>query len=185
MAKNNKASKIIIPENNHFGEDLKLAFKADGIEFYGIARKYLYFYELDSTDLVINFYGEPLYNNNLVSCSRGFEECFPTSKHKEICLRIPDGGFLWPQQYNLSFWQDIFNKAKEQKIKRIIMCCLAGIGRTGTGLAAMHMLHRYEHLTNHKQSIEAIREHYYKKAIETKFQEMYLEKIFTAGLNRL
>lgn len=177
-ANQNLISLSKIEVNDHFGEEFKFAFKAKNILFGGMAHKYIYWNELSKRDLIINLYGTPVYNNNLVSCPLEFKSLFNEQKFHEICLRIPDGLFLWPQEYNLDFWEGIISIAEQLKIERIICCCFAGIGRTGTALAAMHMALNFPKLESHIQSIATIREHYYKKAIETNFQERYLENIF-------
>lgn len=176
---NNNITNIISKKQEpEFGLNFKQAFRSRNILFGGMARKYLYWEDLNEKDLVINLYGEPLYNNVLVESSKEFTNLFQPKKFYEICLRIPDGSFLWPQEYNLSFWQEIINKAESLGIERIICCCFAGIGRTGTALAAFHMAETRSLINSHWSSIDAIREHYYRKAIETSFQEKYLEYIY-------
>ena len=71
-----------------------------------------------------------------------------------------------------NFWHEILTQAKDNGIKRIFCCCLAGQGRTGTALASL--LLATEMVDEPDIAIEYIRKNYNNKAIESKDQEEYI-----------
>jgi len=67
------------------------------------------------------------------------------------------------------------SQAKEEGIKRIICCCGAGLGRTGTALASLALASGKE--KNPQTAIEMIRQSYNRRAIETRAQELYIWRL--------
>lgn len=192
------------PERDTFGFTPVEAFRIKAYEgetdtdliFYGCKHQYLYWEQLCSTDLVINFTGTKIpvnmfkslegpssSNNILVNRVKSYER-----QHTELILNCPDGMFL-PDNYNLSFWRDIYEWAIQNNMKRIICCCIGAFGRTGTGLASLALATHWDFFSKEDKRSNAdvliinyIREHYCKKAIETSLQEKYIKSLVEQGM---
>src|SRR5690606_23724163 len=70
-----------------------------------------------------------------------------------------------PKDANLDFWSSILEQARNNGIKRIIVCCQAGQGRTGTALSAFLLAPGA--IDEPDLAIDYIRENYNDKAVET------------------
>ena len=149
------------------------AFKARGIEFWGTSK-----YNLDETpltpqDLIVNCSG-------LLYTVKPFVTRFPSWMNlssgteqtpEQLLLEWKDMS-VPPDTINLEFWETIIEQAIEHGITRIICCCGAGQGRTGTALAAFLMATGATH--DPELAIAYIRGTYSSKAIENKSQENYV-----------
>ena len=155
-------------------------FEAHGIEFWGTSKSKLDDIYLDDEDLIINCTGTAF----IPKPSKPFIKSFPSwlnfsdeltkaekPKISQIVLDWPDMSPP-PLAIEISFWEDIIRQARARGIKRIICCCMAGQGRTGTALAAFMLALGF--VDEPADAIEYIRENYNSKAVETQGQMVYL-----------
>lgn len=164
------------------------AFVAHGIEFWGTPKSGLDKVMFKEGDLIINCTGhawtpkKPTPPKNFAKTSPEWLTLpeIPLSDPKphnngelaqQLLLDWPDMSPP-PEAADLDFWGEIFAQAGENGITRIICCCQAGQGRTGTALSAF--LLATGAFDEPDMAIDYIRENYNKKAVETKGQEKYL-----------
>lgn len=165
----------------------KKAFEVFGIEFWGSPKTGLDKIYFEEGDLIINCTGTSwtpkppppkiLFVKEMPEWLKVPEIFVTKSKHnfgelaQQIILDWPDMSPP-PIDADIQFWSEIIEQSKANNIKRIICCCMAGQGRTGTALSAL-LLASGEELEPDK-AIEYIREVYNPKAVETNGQEDYL-----------
>jgi protein-tyrosine phosphatase len=77
-----------------------------------------------------------------------------------------------PSDIEQYFWQNIYNACVETGIERVLICCTAGKGRTGTALASFLVSLDIE--PDPLDAIEFVREKYNSEAIERSCQEEYI-----------
>ena len=150
------------------------AFYFDGVEYWGSPFSGLDDISLTNEDLLINAYGTPHVAKPFIRSAPKWLNMSGHDIYKEfhqILLEWKDFSPP-PRSANLDFWETIIAQAKEEGIKRIICCCMAGLGRTGTALASLAIASGYKQ--NPLEAIAAVRNEYNKKAIETKKQELYI-----------
>ncbi len=95
-------------------------------------------------------------------------------KPDELLLDWPD--FKSPPLHiSMDFWRGVITSAKENGVKRIFCCCMAGQGRTGTALSSLVMATGA--ITHHERAIAFIRYEYSSHAVESSVQEQYLEAL--------
>jgi len=160
----------------------KLAFEAYGIEFWGAAKSKLDDVKFSDGDLIINCTGyawAPI-------APKPFTKTVPEwMSLPEIYMKATNGGekasqllLDWPdfkeppEDADIDFWLMILNQARENNVTRIICCCQAGQGRTGTALSAL--LLATGAVDEPDIAIDYIRKVYNEKAIESVVQEEYL-----------
>lgn len=165
-------------------------FKTKGktIEFWGTAKSNLDLFEFKDGDLIINCTGmewtppkppaPKLFIKSAPSWLKTKEVLLESPKKhlngemaQQICLDWPDMKPA-PADADLSFWKSILNCCIKNNIGRIICCCTAGQGRTGTTLASL--LLATEVVVEPDKAIEYIRKTYSSHSIETKDQEKYV-----------
>jgi hypothetical protein len=152
------------------------AFKFKGIEFWGSAKTNLDKLTLEASDLIINLTGmsysiKPFVMNgpDWLKINEKY-----SSLPEQLLLDWKDFG-IPPVSIDLNFWKGIFTQAKNKKIKRIICCCGAGQGRTGTALAAFALATGFSN--DPEEVIDFIRDVYSDDAIETTAQVTYVYKL--------
>jgi len=152
----------------------KIAFKCDGIEFWGSAHSNLDDVSYSNKDLIVNGYGTLFTPRPFIKSAPAWLNMSAINSNSQPNQLLLD----WkdfsppPQSAKLDFWQTIINQAKENGIERIICCCGAGLGRTGTALASFALASGYTN--DPEEAINLIRTKYNKRAIETNGQELYL-----------
>jgi len=149
------------------------AFEAQGIEFWGSSKGNLDKEFWGENDLILNATGTKFTQK-------------PFVKNCPEWLKLPGGGnsepsqavFEWkdygppPKSLDLKWWASIIKQAKKNKIERIICCCVAGKGRTGTALSALALASGFAKEPD--EAIDYIRDNYCSKAVESDSQELYL-----------
>lgn len=159
----------------YFSTNMKptFAFKAQGIEFWGVAKYNLDDIDLGPSDLIVNCTGtlytiKPFVSKipNWLKLPAGMEQI-----PDQLLLEWKDMGAP-PDNIRLDFWESIIEQSLERGVERIICCCGAGQGRTGTALAAF--LLATGATSDPELAISYIRGTYSNKSIETKSQEHYL-----------
>lgn len=158
-----------------------LAFKALGIEFWGSAKSNLDKIVLTPQDLIINCSGILHTVKPFVTRLPDWMNlpCGTEQTPDQLLLEWPDMRTP-PDTINLEFWETIIKQATAHGIKRIICCCFAGQGRTGTALASL--LLATQATSDPELAIEYIRGVYSSKAIESKSQENYIfDLIYPVG----
>lgn len=147
------------------------------IEFCAATKDKIVTWPLPENTLILNVSGYSLAFSN-VDTLKGPEEfnclreLLPTPKFKELVVSWSDGQSF---SGNVEFWQKFYDICQEKGYKKVIVCCLGGHGRTGTALAAILVANG---AMDDFQAIDFIREHYCTEAIETKYQEKYLEELY-------
>jgi hypothetical protein len=153
-------------------------FEAHGIEFWGSAKSKLDDVYLTSTDLIVN-------------CTGSAYVVKPFVKSSPTWLALPGSGkgpsgkaiasqlvLDWtdmsppPTDVRMNFWEELLRQAKENGITRIICCCYAGQGRTGTALVSFMLAAGT--IDDPGVGIEFLRETYNSKSVERDSQEIYL-----------
>lgn len=160
---------------NSFSVDPTKAFEHEGIEFWGSAKGNLDKIKMDEDDLLINCTGmgyEPF--NFIKDAPAWLALNIKTKKPSQLLLDWKDYG-VPPSEWNIEIWKTLFEKAKTSGIKRIIICCQAGQGRTGTALGAFYGA--LKKLEKNEEIISHIRKNYNSKAIENSAQETYLLRL--------
>lgn len=151
----------------------KMAFRNDGIEYWGSAHSNLDDANLCSEDLLINGYGTPYVSKPFVRSAPSWLNLIGTTGAEPHQLLLDWKDFSPPpRSINIDFWESIVAQAKAEGIRRIVVCCGAGLGRTGTGLAALALASGYN--DDPEDAINYIRSGYNSRAIETKAQEFYV-----------
>ena len=164
------------------------AFTAFGIQFWGSPKHKLDDVLFAEGDLIINCTGTK-WTPKAPPVARVFAKIVPewmkvpnilvspTKEHNngeladQLLLDWPDMRPP-PDHADLDFWSVILDQIKEQNVKRVVVCCQAGQGRTGTALASFLLASGA--VDEPDLAIDYIRENYNDKAIETKGQEEYL-----------
>lgn len=152
----------------------RLAFKHDGIEYWGSAHSNLDDTYFSDDDLIINAYGTIYVSKPFVKSAPNWFN--PSSfgggtQPHQILLDWKD--FSPPPNFvSLDSWVSIIEQAKQAGIKRIICCCGAGLGRTGTALASLALASGYAESA--EDAVKTIRTYYTHHAIETRGQELYI-----------
>lgn len=150
----------------------KLAFKHDGIEFWGSSKTNLNDIEITVNDLILNASQDKFFYKPFIKGAP------PWINVGHIDIDVNQVQFNWkdfgapPSSVDFEFWKNIVQQAKSNGIKRIICCCGAGLGRTGTMLAALRIALSLD--DEPEKSISYIRKNYSNKAIETDSQELYI-----------
>jgi Protein-tyrosine phosphatase len=150
------------------------AFSFDGVEYWGSPFSSLDDISMTDKDLLINAYGTPHVAKPFIRSAPKWLNMKGHDIYKEfhqIVLEWKDFSPP-PSSANIDFWEAIIAQAKEEGIKRIICCCMAGLGRTGTALASLALASGYKQTP--LEAIAAVRNEYNKKAIETTKQELYI-----------
>lgn len=166
----------------------KLAFTAHGMQFWGSPKHKLDDVIFEDGDLIINCTGTK-WKPKAPPVPKIFAKetpewmqlpevlLTPTKPHnygeraQQLLLDWPDMKTP-PEEADLDFWITILEQAKSNGIKRVIACCTAGQGRTGTALSAL--LLACGAVDEPDLAIDYIRDNYNDKAVETKPQEEYI-----------
>lgn len=152
----------------------KLAFKVDGLEFWGSSHSNLDDVSFTDKDLLVNGYGTTFVPKPFIKSAPSWMDLSSMNTSGTINQLLLD----WkdfsppPRSADISFWERIIMQAKANGISRIICCCGAGLGRTGTALASFALASGY--IEEPEQAIKEIRRVYNRQAIETKGQELYI-----------
>lgn len=151
----------------------KLAFKKDGIEFWGSAHSNLDDVSFSDKDLLVNGYGTVFVPKPFVRSAPSWMNLGASSSPNINQLLLDWKDFSPPpRSADISFWETILSQAQANGITRIICCCGAGLGRTGTALASFALASGY--IEEPEAAIKEIRRAYNRQAIETKGQELYI-----------
>lgn len=165
-----------------------LAFKAFDIEFWGTPKTKLDDIIFQEGDLIINCTGTKWTPKTPPKPKIFAKESpdwlnlpevlvSPVKEHnngelaQQLLLDWPDMKPP-PEAADLEFWGEILDQARANGIKRIIACCMAGQGRTGTALSSLLLASGA--VDEPDLAIDYIRENYNSKAVETKGQEEYI-----------
>lgn len=149
------------------------AFEANDIEFWGSAKDKIDSIALSSKDLIINLTGFKTTITPFVKEGPDWMGDFikPGENVPQIVLEWKDYQPP-PSNVGMDFWQTIVERAKEHGITRIIVCCTAGQGRTGTALSAFFMA--CDEDPEPFTAVSEIRSEYSEHAVETQGQFKYL-----------
>lgn len=152
------------------------AFEFEGVEFWGSAKTKLEKFSFKKGDLIINCTGSALSFRPFIKSKPSFISFneIADEKPEEILLDWPDFKSP-PLNITLDFWKSVIHSAKREGIKRILVCCTAGQGRTGTCLSALALATGA--ITHHEKAVKYIRYEYSEHAVETQVQEKYLEML--------
>lgn len=149
------------------------AFKVDGIEFWGSAKFNLDDISLSDKDLIVNCTGTAYSAKPFISKCPDWLELTDVVSEEPAQLVLDWKDFAPPpKSIGIDFWETIFQQAKENGITRIICCCGAGQGRTGTALASLILATGA--IEEPEDAIDFIRTAYNERAIENKSQELYI-----------
>ena len=101
-----------------------------------------------------------------------------------IRVKWPDYGV---PSVHYQFWKTLWKCLEDDSIPggRIVLCCIGGHGRTGTGLASMYLtqpLNKKKRAST-QQAIDFIRNNHCGNAIESPSQEKYLKEIWEAAIS--
>lgn len=165
-------------------------FTDDGreIQFWGCAKYKLDDMKFQKGDLIINCTGS-IWNYVKPAPPKTFLISGPNwlklptiyleDKKPDNCGNLAEQMVLeWPDfsspssQVDMAFWESIIEQSLDKKITRIICCCGAGQGRTGTALASF--LLATGAVDEPDTAIDYIRKNYSDKAIENASQEKYI-----------
>jgi hypothetical protein len=150
--------------------------KQTPITFCGATKETVQPWKLLSDDLVLNVSGYSLSTTSELFKGpiefASLKALLPIVHVKEIMLGWLDGSSF---PATVEFWQRFYDICQEQGYKRVIACCLGGHGRTGTALAAILIANG---AMTDLEAIAFIQKQYCSEAIETKSQELYLEKLY-------
>ena len=158
------------------------------IQFWGCAKSNLDMLSFDENDLIINLTGisweppkqsPPKLFTKTIPAWMNIPNILlePQKKHcngevaSQLILDWPDMKEP-PEDATLEMWESILSESVKNNISRIICCCTAGQGRTGTALASF--LLATGAVSEPDKAIGYIRGSYSKSAIETTGQEKYL-----------
>jgi hypothetical protein len=156
----------------------KYAFESEGIEFWGSAHSNLDEVTFSNKDLIINAYGTAFVAKPFVRSGPNWLNLDGMAKSDPHQLLLDWKDFSPPPgSVNIDFWESIIEQSQQEGIKRIIVCCGAGLGRTGTALAAFLLASGEEE--DPGVAIKMIRTLYNRSAIETKLQELYVWRLVT------
>lgn len=165
-----------------------LAFKAMGVEFWGSPKHKLDDILFEEGDLIINCTGTS-WTPKAKPKPKLFTKKTPewmtlpdvlmsaTKPHnfgelaEQLLLDWPDMSPP-PDAADIEFWGTILDQAIANGVKRVVCCCQAGQGRTGTALSSL--LLATGAVDEPDVAIDYIRENYNSKAVETKRQEEYV-----------
>lgn len=150
------------------------AFEFNGIEFWGSAKSKLESFAFQDGDVVINCTGTAIHVKPFIkSMPEWFSQKeIPGGKPPEVLLDWPD--FKTPPlSFKLDFWKGMIDAFQANGVNRVLICCMAGQGRTGTALSAFALATGA--VQDHKHAISLIRTEYSSHAVESNDQEMYLE----------
>lgn len=153
------------------GMEPTMAFRSDGIEFWGSALSNLDEIKLSDKDLIINATGSHYNFVPFVKSAPSWITIERGTIPHQLLLGWEDFG-VPPESMTIKVWKDLIAESKEQGIERIICCCGAGQGRTGTALSALLLATGIE--TEPDLAIKMIRRNYTNKAVENDDQEIYL-----------
>lgn len=156
----------------------KYAFESNGIDFWGSAYSNLDDVAFSDQDLIINAYGSTFVAKPFVRSGPIWLNLDGMAKSDPHQLLLDWKDFSPPpDSANIDFWETIIEQSRQEGITRIIVCCGAGLGRTGTALAALLLASGEEE--DPGVAIRMIRTLYNRSAIETKLQELYIWKLVT------
>lgn len=152
-----------------------LAFIYNGMEYWGSPHSGLDDFPFEERDLIVNAFGVEYTPRPFIKSAPGWFalEDVPTEPSQIV--------FDWkdfsvpPQSINIDFWESLIEQSHAEGIRRIIVCCGAGLGRTGTALAALMLASGYA--KDPGDAILNVRQEYNRRAIETKQQELYVWKL--------
>ncbi|MEK6883351.1 MAG: protein-tyrosine phosphatase family protein [Nanoarchaeota archaeon] len=157
----------------------KAVFKHNDITFYGATSRNIEGKHLQSGDLILNC---GAYNSICSgSISTGPFKKTPTwldPTPYKLSFYVPDEIWLdWDDfktpVINVQFWKDLIQKAKENGIKRVIVTCSGGHGRTGTALSALLVAIGVDA----RKAVLFLRQHYCTEAVETTDQYAYIKNL--------
>lgn len=165
--------------------DPKMAFAhpESGIKFFGGGKSRYESFNFTKKDLLINLTGTRLTikpPTPFVKMTPQFLS-FLKENAEEKHLKNEDLNQLlldWtdmkapPSDIEQDFWKNIYNACVETGIERILICCTAGKGRTGTALASFLVSLDIE--SDPLDAMDFIREKYSSEAIERSCQEEYV-----------
>lgn len=162
--------------------DAKMAFTCDSIEFWGMPKTKLDTFKFTEGDLIINLTGyawTPTAPKTFIKSTPSWlnlEQVYAsTYNNSELAEQVVLDWIDFkapPLGVDNNFWENIYQQAKENNVKRILICCQAGQGRTGTALASFAL--SLGVTDSPDIAIDYIRANYNKSAIENKEQEKYL-----------
>ena len=97
----------------------------------------------------------------------------------------------WPDygvpSVHYQFWKTLWSCLADDSIPegRVVLCCIGGHGRTGTGLASLYLTQplNKKKRASPTQAIDFIRIHHCGNAIESPSQEKYLKEIYEAAVS--
>lgn len=163
----------------------KLAFAhpESGIQFFGGGKSKFEKFEFKKSDLLINLTGytitikppspfvksTPDFLKSLKKDNK--DEVLKTEDINQLILDWPDMKAP-PSNVGLDFWQNIYEMSVQNNIERILICCTAGQGRTGTALSSFLLALGIEDCP--LDAMDFIRDEYSKHAIEKSCQEEYV-----------
>lgn len=178
FSKNNNTYSNTVYSSYSMSMDPKEVFVHENISFWGTSKANLDKLDLSDKDLIINCTGVSYDFAQFVKKTPTWLSLDTSdSLISQLVLEWKDFG-IPPKSWTEKHWLSIFSQAKENGINRIICCCQAGQGRTGTALGAFYgLLKKPEEKEN---IIKFIRNNYSSKAIENIAQERYLLLLINA-----
>lgn len=121
-------------------------------------------------DIVMNLSGRSIHERHIIPIPELDKWKHGSDTFQEMLLDWPDNGVAY---FPLQFWLDVHGHITSKNLKMSINC-VGGHGRTGTALACMLIVALG---WGGEESIKWIRANYCDRAIESKEQERYIEKI--------
>lgn len=169
---------VIGDEFYYEGATPRIAFEVEGVKFFGSSVKKLDYLQPNEDTLIINASDRIIDFDNFLEEDGpewfSFDEK-PFSGYQVINLNWPDMSAP-PVFINAHFWIELYDSIMEQKnIKRVVCCCGAGQGRTGTMLSLLALVCGLA--DNPRQAVNYMRKHYNRNAVETDGQYNYLTYI--------
>lgn len=169
---------VIGDEFYYYGTNPRVAFEIEGVKFFGTGVKNVGYIAPNEDTLIINASSSIVDFDNFLgndgpSWFKFNEDVF--SGFEVINLNWPDMSPP-PLFIGAHFWQELFDSIMEQDhIKRVVCCCSAGQGRTGTLLSIFALVSGLA--DNPRSAVNYMRYNYNRKAVETDSQYNYLQLI--------
>jgi hypothetical protein len=153
-----------------------LIFKTDQVEVYGASECHVNTESVKAMDLVVNLTGRRMFQGGgrLISGPKQWAFLRRFTDRPAVTELVLDWKDMKAFPVGREFWLAFYDGLKRQGVKRLLLFCAGGHGRTGSAAGCLMTVAKEIH---GGQAIRFIREHYCERAIETKTQEDYVRSM--------